>query len=83
MDHRGPGWHVTAADALDAEGYERLRKRVAGLPDITRQVVTLRKVYGLSMEEIASRLDLTPEQVAEHVGAAVIACADFGEIADA
>lgn len=76
-------WKLTAQDAIDAEDDARLRKRIQELPTITRQVVTLRKAYGLSQHEIASRLGIDLEQVETHLVAAVTACADFGEIADA
>lgn len=76
-------WHVTPLDVVDAEQCERLIARVQNLPAITRQVVVLRKVYGFTQEQIAAKLYLDAEEVLEHLTAAVRACADFGEIADA
>jgi len=77
------GWGVTALDVIDAEAFERLLGRVHKLPDLTRRVVTMRKAYGLNQEQIADRLGISPDDVLEHLTAAVNACADFGEIADA
>ena len=58
-----PDWKVTPMDAIDAEETERVMKRVQALPELTRQVVTLRKTYGYSQAEIAEALNITPEQV--------------------
>jgi hypothetical protein len=49
--------------------------RVArALPDTTRQVFTLRKVYACSQEEIATRLKLSAAEVERHLIQAAIAC---------
>jgi DNA-directed RNA polymerase specialized sigma24 family protein len=78
-----PGWRVTALDVVDAVASERILGRVQGLPEITRRVVTMRKVYGMTQEQIADRLGMSPDAVMDCLVEAVRACADFGEIADA
>jgi RNA polymerase sigma factor (sigma-70 family) len=77
-----PDWKVTPMDAIDAEETARVVKRIQDLPDLTRQVVTLRKTYGYTQDEIAKRLKITPEQVMQEIGKAVRAFADMGEIDD-
>ena len=73
-------WKMTPMDAIDAEETERVMKRVQALPDLTRQVVTLRKVYGKSEAEIAAMLKITPDQVLAEIRKAVDAFADKGDI---
>jgi DNA-directed RNA polymerase specialized sigma24 family protein len=46
----------------------------AGLPETTRRVLTLRKVYGLRPGAIAARLALTDAEVERHLIAAALAC---------
>jgi DNA-directed RNA polymerase specialized sigma24 family protein len=45
----------------------------AGLPDDTRRVVTLHKVYGLATPEIAARLHLARAAVEQHLVTAALA----------
>lgn len=75
-------WKVKPVDALDAEETERVMKMVEALPDLTRQVVTLRKTYGLSQDEIAKRLNITPQQVEDELVKAINAFADTREFGD-
>ena len=69
-------------DAIDAEDTKRVLERVQALPELTRQVVTLRKKYGCNQEDISRRLNITPEQVMDELSKAVRAFADMGEVAD-
>ena len=78
--HEPPDWKVTAMDAIDAEETERVMKLVQDLPDLARRVITLRKVYGKSQDEIAAMLKITPDQVMAELSKAVDAFADKGEI---
>jgi RNA polymerase sigma factor (sigma-70 family) len=75
-------WKVKPSDALDAEETERVMKLVEGLPELTRQVITLRKTYGYSQDEIAKRLGITSQQVEDEIVKAVQACADMREFGD-
>jgi RNA polymerase sigma factor (sigma-70 family) len=75
-------WKVKPSDALDAEETERVMKLVECLPELTRQVITLRKTYGYSQDEIAKRLGITSQQVEDEIVKAVQACADMREFGD-
>lgn len=48
---------------------------IQGLPDRCRQVFTLRKVYGYSQREIASRLAISENTVEQHLSRAARRCA--------
>ena len=52
-----------------------LVKAIQGLPDRCRQVFTLRKVYGYSQKEIASRLNISENTVEQHLTKAARRCA--------
>ena len=49
---------------------------VANLPSRCRQVFTLRKVYGYTQKEIAERLQITENTVAQHLIQAARRCAE-------
>ena len=49
---------------------------VQDLPDRCRQVFTLRKVYGYSQREIASRLQISANTVEQHLTKAARRCAE-------
>ncbi len=53
---------------------ERLASIVRGLPEVTRRVFTLRKVYECPQEEIATRLKLPLVEVEMHLIAGAKAC---------
>jgi RNA polymerase sigma-70 factor (ECF subfamily) len=44
-----------------------LMRAIAALPERCRQVLTMRKLYGLSQKEIASRLGIAEHTVEKHV----------------
>jgi RNA polymerase sigma factor (sigma-70 family) len=52
-----------------------LVKAIQDLPDRCRQVFTLRKVYGYSQKEIASRLSISENTVEQHLTKAARRCA--------
>jgi len=52
----------------------RLVSEVQDLPEGCRQVFTLRKVYGYSQKEIASRLQIPENQVEQHLTRAATRC---------
>ncbi len=77
-----------AARILDEgpSAYEQLSARqeltllagaIASLPERCRQVLTLRKLYGLSQKEIASRLGISENTVEKHAANGVRLCADY------
>ncbi len=47
------------------------------LPERCRQVMTLRKIYGLSQKEIAAKLDITEHTVEAQVGIGLRKCRSF------
>jgi RNA polymerase sigma factor (sigma-70 family) len=76
-----------SADVLDQTPSvdERLNARqeltllldtIASLPDRCREVLTLRKLYGLPQREIARRLSITESTVEKHVAYGVRLCAE-------
>ncbi len=53
-----------------------LADTIASLPERCRQVLTLRKLYGLSQREIASRLGISESTVEKHVSTGVRLCTE-------
>lgn len=70
------GWRIKALDAIKAESPERVKKVVEQLPQRTRRVITLAKVYDCTIPEIARRLNITESEVETELGNAVRAMAD-------
>lgn len=56
---------------------ELLTQAIQSLPDRCRQVLTLRKIYGLPQKEIAARLGITENTVEVQVANGVRRCAEF------
>lgn len=56
---------------------ELLTQAIQSLPDKCRQVVTLRKIYGLSQREIARQLGISEHTVEAQVGNGMHRCAKF------
>ena len=54
-----------------------LAEAIRNLPDRCRQVLTLRKLYGLSQKEIAARLGIAEHTVEVQVGKGMRRCADY------
>jgi RNA polymerase sigma factor (sigma-70 family) len=67
----------SADDALNArQELALLAETIAGLPDRCREVLTLRKLYGLSQRAIAEQLGISESTVEKHVAYGVRLCAD-------
>ena len=49
------------------------------LPRQCRRVMLLRRVYGLSQQEVAARLGISERTVENHIAKAAVACSDFME----
>jgi RNA polymerase sigma factor (sigma-70 family) len=56
---------------------ELLLDAVRALPDRCREVLTLRKIYGLSHKEIATRMGISERTVNAHVAIGLLRCRDF------
>ena len=56
---------------------EILTEAIQSLPDRCRQIFTLRKVYGLSQREIATRLGVSENTVSAQLTIGVRKCMDF------
>ena len=56
---------------------ELLTKAIQSLPERCRQVLTLRKIYGLSQREIAAQLGISEHTVEAQVGNGIRRCAEF------
>lgn len=56
---------------------ELLTKAIQSLPDRCRQVLTLRKIYGLSQKEIAAQLGISEHTVEVQIGNGMRRCAAF------
>ena len=54
-----------------------LTHAIQSLPERCRQVLTLRKIYGLSQKEIAAELGISEHTVEAQVGNGVRRCAEF------
>jgi RNA polymerase sigma-70 factor (ECF subfamily) len=59
------------------EELEMLQAAIADLPDRCREVLTLRKIDGLSQRDVAERLGLSESTVEKHVSAGIRRCADW------
>lgn len=68
----------SAADAAEhRQELELLTRAIQELPERCRQVLTLRKIYGLSQRDIAARLGISEHTVEAQVGNGVRRCAEF------
>jgi RNA polymerase sigma factor (sigma-70 family) len=54
-------------------------RAVGGLPEHARRAFVLKKVYGLSQQEIAERLAITPAEVERHIANGLLRCRDYLE----
>jgi len=71
-DEPGPDRIVAARDEL-----RRLQAALDHLPPRAREVVVLRRIEGLPRREIASRMGITEDTVAEHLSAGMRAIANL------
>jgi RNA polymerase sigma-70 factor (ECF subfamily) len=60
-----------------AEDFQVLIRAIQSLPERCRQVVTLRKIYGLSQKETAARLGIAEHTVEAQSGIGLRRCAEF------
>ncbi len=68
----------SAADAAaHHQELEFLTQAIQSLPDRCRQVLTLRKIYGLSQKEIAAQLGISENTVEAQVANGVRRCAEY------
>jgi len=68
----------TAADAAARnQELEILTKAIQSLPERCRQVLTLRKIYGLSQKEIATQLGIAEHTVEAQIATGMRKCAVF------
>lgn len=51
-----------------------LQTAIASLPDRCREVLTLRKLHGLSREEIAERMEISPNTVNAQIALGMLRC---------
>jgi RNA polymerase sigma factor (sigma-70 family) len=65
-----PDETVNATQELDL-----LARVIASLPDKCREVLTLRKIHGLSQKEIAARLGIAEHTVEKHISYGIRLCA--------
>jgi RNA polymerase sigma factor (sigma-70 family) len=70
----GPG---VAESAARRQELEILTHAIQSLPDRCRQVLTLRKIYGLSQKEIAAELGISEHTVEVQVANGMRRCANF------
>lgn len=75
----GPERNAIAKDIL-----RRLQDALDKLPPRCREAVVLRQIEGLSHREIASRMGISQDTVAEHLANGIAALADalYGDVAD-
>jgi len=59
------------------QALEILTQAIQSLPDRCRQVLTLKKIYGLSQKEIAMQLEISEHTVEAQVANGVRRCAEF------
>lgn len=70
----GPG---VAESAAHRQELEILTHAIQSLPDRCRQVLTLRKIYGMAQKEIAAELGISEHTVEVHVANGMRRCADY------
>ena len=66
-----------AEAAAHNQELEILTQAIQSLPDRCRQVLTLRKIYGLSQKEIAAQLGIAEHTVEAQIGTGMRKCAEF------
>lgn len=59
------------------EEFQHLIQAIQSLPERCRQVITLRKIYGLSQKEVASRLGISVHTVEAQGSIGLRKCIDY------
>jgi len=60
-----------------SEDFQILIRAIQSLPERCRQIVTLRKIYGLSQQEVAARLGISEHTVEAQGGIGLRKCIEF------
>lgn len=60
-----------------AEDFRLLIEAIRSLPERCRQIMTLRKIYGLSQDEVAARLGISVHTVEAQGGIGLRKCTDY------
>ena len=69
---------ATAPESVaHAEDFEVLIRAIQSLPERCRQIITLRKIYGLSQREVAERLGISEHTVETQGTIGVRKCTDY------
>jgi RNA polymerase sigma factor (sigma-70 family) len=66
-------------DYIKLKEFELMCKALNGLPVKCRRVLILKKIYGFSQKEIATKLKISQSTVEKHVAKGVLLCASFVE----
>jgi RNA polymerase sigma-70 factor (ECF subfamily) len=65
-------------DALaHQEDFKHLIQAIQSLPERCRQIITLRKIYGLSQKEVAARLGISEHTVEAQGGIGLRKCMEY------
>ena len=81
-----PEIHQLTADSPESQFDSNLRfaafcRAVGGLPEQCRRAFILKKVYGLSQQEIADRLGIMQSAVENHIARGLLMCREYMESA--
>jgi RNA polymerase sigma factor (sigma-70 family) len=68
---------VPASQLADSQRFATFCRAVGSLPEEYRRAFILKKVYGLSQQEIADRLGITRSLVEKHIANGLTMCRDY------
>jgi RNA polymerase sigma-70 factor (ECF subfamily) len=66
--------HCPMESVARMEELEQLKVAIQSLPDRCREIITLRKIYGLSQKEIADKLDISVSTVKSQIAIGMQKC---------
>ncbi|MEP7243565.1 MAG: RNA polymerase sigma factor [Gammaproteobacteria bacterium] len=77
-------FHRLTAESLESRSEANLRfvaysRAVGALPEECRRALILKKVYGLSQQDIAERLGIKPITVEQYIAQGLLMCRDYME----